>query len=258
MMKIGLIGRGTVGDAVYNGLEHIGHDMGFFDPKFAGSRLEDVLDTEIVFICVPTDSKDNGDCDTSIVEKTIRELSEAQYSGLACIKSTVVPGTTERLRQTYPYVRIGCVPEFLRAKIALADFVYNHDILVVGVHGDEDRALVKQSHGMIPKKVAFVTPTEAEIIKYFNNVHHAMSVVFANITYEVSQKLGADYQRVFETITQRDCFNPHYLNVHERLRGYGGHCLPKDTKAWHNLIQDLGLDFSLIGSIIKDNEKFNK
>ena len=159
------------------------------------------------------------------------------------------------MQQQYPSRRIGCVPEFLRAKIALADFVYNHDMLVIGCDDPADQDIVRRAHGQIPKKVSCVSPTEAEVIKYFNNVHHAMSVVFANIAYDVCRELGADYHRVYETITQRDCINPHYLMAHEKLRGYGGHCLPKDTSAWNRLVQKLGLPYKMIQSIIDDNER---
>jgi len=255
-MKIGLLGRGTVGKAVYEGLEYLGHKMSFFDPAYEGSKLEDVLDTDCVFICVPTDQAPNGDCDTSIVDKVVKQLAESNYSGLVSIKSTVVPGTTKRLQEAYPNLRMSMVPEFLRAKSALADFVYNHDLLVVGCNTKEDADLIVEIHGSFPENIARVTPTEAEVIKYFNNVHHAMSVTFANITYEVCNKLDANYMNVYKAITKRDCINPAYLMANPNMRGYGGHCLPKDTSAWNNLIKNLGLDFGLIQSVINDNEKF--
>ena len=130
-MKIGLIGKGTVGKAVYEGLNHMGHDMSFFDPAYEGSALQDVLDTECVFICVPTNQAPNGDCDTSIVERVVGELADAGYKGLVGLKSTCVPGTAEKLSAAHPALRICSVPEFLRAKTALADFMYNHDLLVI-------------------------------------------------------------------------------------------------------------------------------
>jgi UDP-glucose 6-dehydrogenase len=133
-MKIGIIGKGTVGSAVFEGLEYLGHDMTFFDPKNEGSTLAHVLDTEVVFISVPTDQAANGDCDTSIVDNVVAELAINNYAGLVSIKSTVIPGTTDRLQKLYPTLRLSMVPEFLRAKSALADFVYNHDLLVVGTY----------------------------------------------------------------------------------------------------------------------------
>jgi UDPglucose 6-dehydrogenase len=254
-MKIGIVGKGTVGSAVYEGLEYLGHHMSFFDPKHEGSTLQDVLDTDVAFISVPTDQAANGDCDTTIVDRVVAELAQAGYKGLVSIKSTVIPGTTDRLQKQYPALRMSMVPEFLRAKSALADFVYNHDLLVVGCYNKEDADIIVDLHGSFPQHVARVTPTEAEVIKYFNNVHHAMSVTFANIAYDVCGKLGANYMNVYKAITKRECFNPAYLMANKNMRGYGGHCLPKDTSAWNNLIKNLGLPYTMIDSVITDNQK---
>jgi UDPglucose 6-dehydrogenase len=254
-MKIGIIGKGTVGSAVYEGLEYLGHTMSFFDPKYEGSSMDHVLNTDVVFISVPTDQAPNGDCDTTIVDRVVSDLARADYKGLVSIKSTVIPGTTDRLQKQYPKLRMSMVPEFLRAKSALADFVYNHDLLVVGCYNKEDAEIIVELHGSFPQHVARVSPTEAEVIKYFNNVHHAMSVTFANIAYDVCDKLGANYMNVYKAITKRECFNPAYLMANKNMRGYGGHCLPKDTSAWNNLIRDLGLPYNMIQSIINDNEK---
>jgi UDPglucose 6-dehydrogenase len=257
-MKIGIIGKGTVGKAVYDGLNHLGHQMSFFDPVYTGSTLADVLDTACVFICVPTNQAANGDCDTSIVESVIAELAAANYRGLIGIKSTVVPGTSEKLIAAHPTLRICSVPEFLRAKTALADFMYNHDLLIIGSHQDTDFDLIKEIHGNLPKNVACVSPTEAEVIKYFNNVNHSVQIIFANIAFEVCKALGADYNNVYNAIIKRECFNPAYLMCNENLRGFGGHCLPKDTSAWNNLIKNLGLNFNMIQSVIDDNEQLSK
>jgi UDPglucose 6-dehydrogenase len=254
-MKIGIIGKGTVGSAVFEGLEYLGHTMSFFDPKHEGSNMSDVLDADVVFISVPTDQAANGDCDTSIVDNVVAELAVNNYPGLVSIKSTVIPGTTDRLQKQYPRLRMSMVPEFLRAKHALSDFVDNHDLLVVGCYNKEDADIIVDLHGSFPTHVARVTPTEAEVIKYFNNVHHAMSVTFANIAHDVCGKLGANYINVYKAITKRECFNPAYLMANKNMRGYGGHCLPKDTSAWNNLIRDLGLPYNMIQSVIDDNEK---
>ena len=255
-MKTGIIGRGTVGKAVYDGLEFLGHQMSFFDPAYPGSKLEDVLDAEVIFISVPTNQLPNGDCDTSIVEKVLDELNQVNYAGLIAIKSTVVPGTCDRVSATYPNLRICSVPEFLRAKMALTDFTENHDLLIIGSNREEDYNIIKKAHGFYPQYVACVKPVEAEVVKYFNNVHHAMSITFANVTASVCDKLGANYMTVYNAITKRDCINPDYLLSNKNARAYGGHCLPKDTSAWNNLIKNLGLDFNLIQSVIDDNEKF--
>lgn len=257
-MKIGLIGKGTVGKAVYEGLTHLGHKMSFFDPAYKGSTLQDVLDTECVFICVPTNQAANGDCDTSIVEKVIAELDAAGYKGLVGLKSTCVPGTADRLSAQHPNLRICSVPEFLRAKTALADFMYNHDLLVIGSNREEDFIIVKAIHGNLPQNVACVKPAEAEVIKYFNNVNHSVQIIFANIAHDVCKALGADYNNVYNAIIKRECFNPAYLMCNDNLRGFGGHCLPKDTSAWGNLVKNLGLNYSMIDAVQQDNEGLTK
>lgn len=257
-MKIGVLGKGTVGSAVYEGVRYIGHEASFYDPAYAESKFEDILDTEVVFIAVPTDRAADGSCDTSIVESVIKALSESGYKGLAAIKSTIEPGTCRKLQENWPNVRLCSVPEFLRARSALADFLYNHDMLVIGSDRSEDYAIIREVHGNLPERVAEVNPTEAELIKYFNNVHHAMSVTFANIMYEVAGALDANYDKIFDTITQRACFNPAYLRCNENIRGFGGHCLPKDTSAYDYLIKKLGMPYKLIETVLSDNQEFIK
>lgn len=257
-MKVGLLGRGTVGKAVYEGLTHLGHQMSFYDPAYPGSTMADVLDTECVFICVPTNQADNGDCDTSIVEQVVGELSAAGYRGLVGIKSTVVPGTSDKLAKQYPDLRICSVPEFLRAKTALADFMYNHDLLIIGSHRSEDFDIVREIHGNLPRAVSCVKPAEAEVVKYFNNVNHSVQIIFANIAYDVCRALDVDYNNVYNAIIKRDCFNSAYLMCNDNLRGFGGHCLPKDTSAWANLVKKLGLNYTMIDAVQQDNRDLKK
>lgn len=255
-MRVGLIGKGTVGTAVYKGLERLGHTMSFVDPAYPETKLADVLSADCVFICVPTDQAANGDCDTSIVETVVKELADANYTGLVAIKSTVTPGTSDKLSKQYPNLKICSVPEFLRAKTAYEDFVFNHDLLIIGSHREEDYAIIETIHSSYPINIARVKPVEAEITKYFNNVHHAIQITFANIAYEVCGKLGGDYSKVYEAITKRECFNPAYLDCAQDLRGFGGHCLPKDTSAWNNLVKSLGLPFTLIQAALDDNKQY--
>lgn len=257
-MKIGLIGRGTVGKAVFEGLNHLGHQMSFFDPAYEGSTLQDILDTDCVFLCVPTNQAENGDCDTSIVERVVTELDQAGYKGLVAVKSTVVPGTSDRLSAEHPSLRICSVPEFLRAKTALADFMYHHDLLIIGSDREEDFDMIKEIHGNLPRNVACVKPAEAEVVKYFNNVNHSVQIIFSNIAYDVCKALGVDYNNVYNAIIKRDCFNPAYLMCNENLRGFGGHCLPKDTSAWANLVKKLGLNYTMIDAVQEDNKGLTK
>jgi len=253
--KVGIVGLGVVGSACKFGFEKLGHQTRFHDPKL-GTSLSDVLDTDMVFLCVPTPPCDDGSCDISIVDETISRLDDARYSGLIVIKSTVSPGTTARLSQKYPNRRIGFVPEFLRERCAISDFVENHRLLAVGCANEEDYRLVVSVHGHYPKKTRRMGVSEAEMLKYYSNVFNALRIIFANEVYEVCNAIGVDYDEVKNAYIETGAVPDVYLDVNENFRGYGGICLPKDVKALANLIESLGLDHELIRTIDKENSKY--
>ena len=181
-MEIGVIGIGVVGSAVKFGFERLGHDVSYHD-TIKNTSIKDVLHTQVCYICVPTPANEDGSCDTSIVESVLDELVEHQYAGIACIKSTVIPGTTERLQKKFR--ALAFVPEFLRERYAISDFIQDHEVCIIGTDNDDFFDVIKQSHGDYPKEFVQCTPTEAEFAKYFHNVHNAMEITFANSFYEV-------------------------------------------------------------------------
>ena len=254
-MKIGVIGKGNVGSAVYEGFKQLGRHVSYYDKKDSETSISSVVDTDITFICVPTNSDADGSCDTSIVAQAVDELASAGYQRIVAIKSTVIPGTTEQLIGTYPDLRICFVPEFLREKSALIDFVDNHDVLVVGTHDRSIYDILVECHDYLPKNRVCVTPTEAELVKYFSNVYNSLRVTFANGMFEVCEQLGADYQKVFNAGILRSTIAPEYLRCSQFLRGFSGHCLPKDSQAFALLVKQLGLDhIKLFDAIIEDNK----
>lgn len=255
-MKIGIIGMGVVGSATHDGLAQLGHDMYYYDIAHAHSKFTDIVDTHCVFICVPTPTVD-GVCDVSQVEDTVKKLVENRYHGIIAIKSTVIPGTTDKLLSQYGKTQICFVPEFLRAKSALSDFVDNHDVLIVGTYSHTVYTQLMTMHGSLPSHAKMLTPVEAEVSKYFSNIYNALRVVFANAMLEVCESLGADYQQVFDAVTLRRTITKFYLRASKSTRGFGGHCLPKDTLAWANFVKDLDINLDLFDAIVKDNENFN-
>jgi len=254
-MKIGIVGMGVVGNANNTGFTLLGHELSFHDVKFDTS-IDDVIDCEIVYLCLPTPTVDKK-CDTSIVESVINELDQLNYKGIIAIRSTVYPGFTESMCEKYQEQIICFVPEFLRERCAADDFINNHQLLAVGTNDPHVYNKIVESHGNLPKSIKQLSPTEAEILKYYNNSFAALRIVFANIIYELCEKLDCDYSKVKDSYVMTGKTNDLYLDVNKKLRGYGGQCLPKDVQALDSLLRELEIDFDLIKSINSDNEKLN-
>jgi UDPglucose 6-dehydrogenase len=254
-MNIGIIGVGIVGGAVKQGFEEIGHTTFPYDIRFPETKIQDVLPTEITFICVPSPARDDGSCDTSIVKKVLYELKEINYSGVIVIKSTVPPGTTEAL-SAETSLKLAFCPEFLRERAALVDFIENHDVCVIGTYDSKDFELIKEAHGKLPKNVVHLTPKEAEFCKYFSNVYNALRITFANEFFELCGKMGVDYTKIKDAMVLRTTIDDHYLDCNQNMRGFGGMCLPKDTAALAALAREIHPDLKLFETIVNENKKF--
>ena len=189
-MKIGIVGLGVVGSAIRYGFEKLGHDVMFHDITL-DTCLDDVLESEICFLCVPSPSKPDGGCDISIVEEVTADL--------------------EKLKEKHNSQKICFVPEFLRERCASLDFVENHDVCIVGCSLEQHYKLIKEAHGHLPRKFKKLTPTEAELSKYFNNVYNATLITFANSFYEVCEASGASYTKVKNAIVLREHIQDIYL-----------------------------------------------
>jgi len=253
-MKIGIVGLGVVGGAIRDGFVKVGHEVIPHDIKLH-TELSDVLDTKICYICVPTNSSDDGSCNISVVEEVVRNLKDLKYEGIVAIKSTVEPGTTERLK-TETGLNLCFVPEFLRERCATDDFINHNSLLLVGTESEENWELIKESHGNLPTHKIKSTVIEAELIKYFSNTYKAMRVVFANTFYRICQELDANYDVVKDSFLLHGIQEGHYLNVNKEFGGFGGMCLPKDTRAMKYLVEKLGLDLKLFETILDENDKF--
>jgi UDPglucose 6-dehydrogenase len=253
-MKIGIMGLGVIGGACKYGFEKLGHKINVHD-IILNTKFEDVLDSEIIYICVPTPQKSDDSCDVSIVEKVIYELKSKNYGGIIAIKSTVKPTTTDRLiKETN--LNICFVPEFLRERCAISDFIENHDLLAVGTNLLDNYNKIVECHGKYPKNIIMLKPVEAELLKYYSNVFNAIKVVFANEMYEICEATNADYSKIKNAFIKRNTAKDLYLDVNNNFRGFGGICLPKDIAALTAFVRELNLDLKLFETINNENKKF--
>ena len=252
-MKIGVIGsEGVVGGACKFGFELLGHDVKVHD-ILLGTSIEDILNTEVAFVCVPTPSSEDGSCDVSIVEAVVRELKDKNYSGVVAIKSTVVPGTCDSLAEETG-LDICFVPEFLRERCAITDFTEHHDVCIIGTANRHVYNSVMTCHGHYPSKFVMLTPREAEFCKYFNNVYNATLITFANSFFEVCKANGVNYTKVKNAVVNREHIKPNYLECNANFRGFGGMCLPKDVAAIAKLAEETDVDF--FEALLKENAKY--
>ena len=259
-MKIGIIGAGIVGGTIRDCFEHI-HEIFLHDPLL-NTSITDVTDNcDIAYIAVPTPSNEDGGCDTSVVESVLKQLPNGFA---AVIKSTIVPGTTKKLQEKFPNLKLAYSPEFLVERNRIKDFK-NQRILVVGTTHQDIAKLVHEHHklaGVLDDARFFITSsTEAEMVKCTKNNYYALKVIFANQIYDICEKMDVDYDIIKTIITapqDQMIGDSHLEPIMGLRRGFGGKCLPKDTLALQHLAQSLGVEYSFLQSIQDDNERLRE
>ncbi|MDP2676991.1 MAG: hypothetical protein Q8O83_04905 [bacterium] len=252
--KIGIVGLGMVGEPLkrYFELEGFRRGKNLFcydtDPK--KNYSDNVRSSDVVFVTVPTPRNPDGSCNSKIVESVIHEYADPDK--VFIIKSTVEPGTAERLAKKYK-VKILFNPEFLTESRAWEDMI-NPDRQIVAhtasakTHSSEILNLLPKAFFSSPGTLGAyhftrINATEAELGKYAGNAFGAVKVTFGNIFADVCNALEyvfkkeginvpIDYNNVRKMVAHDRRIGDAWLDVeHGSYRGFGGYCLPKDLDA---------------------------
>lgn len=259
-MKIGICGLGVVGGAIARAFQRresntvIGYDI---DPQKKGSPLPALLDCEVIFLCLPTPTRD-GKQDLTALTSVLAVLSRESYPGAVCIKSTVLPGTTKRLQGDYPNLALAHNPEFLTERRPLDDFLEQESVLVGTALGSAFHSILNAYHTILspftPVK-HYQDPTVTEMAKYIHNCFLAAKVGLMNEFHSICSALGISYAETIAAALTQGKIAPSHTKVPgpDGKLGYGGMCFPKDVNAFTAWAKESGHPAVILESVRNQN-----
>ena len=268
MKKVGIIGNGFVGNAVYQNVRDKAETKVYdVDRNRSLNTFEEVLQQEYIFVCVPTPMKKDGSCDLSILEKLFEDISnkdlELFEERTFIIKSTVPIGTTKKLVEKYPLLWIVHNPEFLTARNAVNDLA-KADRTIIGGDSLLTGRVAKLYWGYVyygqDPEIIQCSSDESEAIKYFSNVFLAYKVAYFNKVYDVCEKLGMEYKNVRKGITTDPRIGKSHTQVPgiDNDRGFGGTCFPKDLNSLIHQMESHDINADMLTEVWLYNESIRK
>lgn len=239
-MRIGIVGYGFVGKAMAGVFQTT--DTIVVDPKYTSFTVQDLAENiDIVFICLPAPTLDDGSVDSTLISNVFNELSSIKFTGLVVLKSTVPPDTASELSSynlSYIYS-----PEFLREAHWQHDALNPEVIILAGASSNcaALEAYYKTNSHILSHKLNFkyLDYKGAALAKYAINTYLASKVVFMNQLNQVYSDMykesvtTKDWVEFVKCITQDSRIGTSHMLVPgpDGNFGYGGTCFPKDVKA---------------------------
>ena len=263
-MKVAVIGAaGYVGNTVTKFFGRF-HDLVKFDPMLGSknSTRDQVNKCELSVICVPTNQLSTGECDTSIVESVVEWVD----TPLILIKSTVEPGTTERLAKKTGK-NLVFAPEFV-GETKYGDGIFNFGMnlqaqpfYIFGGDRKNTAQLVDIYSEMCgPDRVYRQTDfTTAELVKYMENSYFSTKLIFFYEIDQICKNLGVNFNEVREYVCLDKRVNKWHTTVFRgNKQPFGGKCLPKDTAAIAVASEKRGYRPELLHEVLRSNERIGK
>ena len=255
--NIGVVGNGFVGSAVQFGFSPstgCDYEVRVYDKdpsKSVDSIEETVNESEFIFLSVPTPSNKDGSMNLDIVEQALQDISDVnKYQGnIVLLRSTVTPGTTRKLQDKYPNLRIVFNPEFLTEQNAKYDFINQARIIIGGdeVYSKQVGDLYRLRFGESQPIIETNWET-AELIKYMSNCFFTTKISFMNEMYQIAEKCGVDWGVALDGFFRDGRVGHSHMNVPgpDGKFGFGGSCFPKDIQALINFGESLGLNMNTL------------
>lgn len=239
-LGLGIIGRGFVGGAVYEGFDTNNVHINVVDPVHSSLTLDDLaeINPAVMFICVPTPVGGGGAVDASLISTTLQRLNKHRYEGIVVIKSTVSASVLNGYVETYSDLNIVYNPEFLTEANANDDFI-NPPFQIFG--GDWDLCTRVEEMYVRYSKVKPVPSFKMDIktasfLKYTVNSWLATKVTFFNelrLLYD-TYNMETPWEEFVGVLAHEPRIGATHMNVPgpDGQFGFGGNCFPKDTRAF--------------------------
>ena len=251
--KIGIFGGGVLGNA----MKQYFKEAKIYDKYNDSDSLEEVLASEIIFVCIPTPYTEGKGFGLTEMNDVFGKLASLKDK-IVVIRSTVLPGTTQTYQNQHPNLKVLFNPEFLTEATAVEDFLHP-DKQLVG-YTDKSQKIAEEVLALLPQAPFKKTmrAAEAEMVKYMVNNYYALKVIFANQIYDICQAAGLDYEAVKECFAaDKRIIDSHLQITHKGYRGVGGKCLRKDVYSLIDFAKDKGVDFALLKTAKEINSKLN-
>jgi len=254
--RIGIVGLGFVGEAIRSSTEFVPDNVVCVDSdvrKGYVGTYTDLMACEGIFICVPSPMRDDGSCDTSILESVLEKLKH--FRGVIISKVTAPPNIYQHLNKQYP--NLVHSPEFLTAANASRDYANAKWCIIGGdvrAYRNEAERIIKMTQPCL-ETVKFCSIGDAALAKYAINSFLATKVVFMNELYQLANKAGLNYDIVANLIKQDQRIGESHMRVPgiDGSLGFGGYCFPKDTQALIKYAETLNLPMNVLDSAIRKN-----
>jgi|TARA_R110001606_G_scaffold343773_1_gene492350 UDPglucose 6-dehydrogenase len=249
-MNIGIIGNGFVGNSIAFGFSPT-HDIKVHDKdlKRNMNTLEEVLDSDFVFVAVPTPMNTDGSINLDVVHSALSEIEEHNTrDNIIILKSTMIPGTMGLLAEKYPKLHLVFNPEFLTERTAKLDFLTQARIVLGGNPKYTAKVKTLFEERFMHCYVIETNFTTAEMIKYMNNVFFATKVSVMNEFKQICDEAGADWTTALKGFAADQRIGDSHLNVPgpDGKMGFGGSCFPKDINAFIDFASQLNIEVHTI------------
>lgn len=253
---VGIMGAGIVGGTLRDSLDAAGVATRTYDPYLGIGRIDDLAPTNVVFVCVPTPAEDDGGFDLTEVWAAVDAVVPVLGPGaVVAMKSTVPPGTCDRLAAAFPGQRFCSAPEFLVAARPEESLV-RQDRVIIGASSDAVASLVAGFLSLVSPMAPIVRmlPIEAELTKLCSNVMLASKVALANELALVCEEFGASWPTVQAGVGLDRRIGPDHLAVTAE-RGFGGACFPKDLDGMIAAAREVGYTPTVLMEIVAFNRR---